>query len=76
MPLSDKTPLQWMADTERAMLEREAERLAHEDGRAQTQGRRGGFLPGRPWSLIYTPSTWECEKLLELYELASSWMPI
>lgn len=36
MPPSDKTPLQCVmeVDTERAMLEKEAERLAHEDGRA------------------------------------------
>lgn len=36
MPPSDKTPLQCVmeVDTERAMLEREAERLAHEDGKA------------------------------------------
>ena len=34
MPPSEKTPLQCVmeVDTERAMLEREAERLAHEDG--------------------------------------------
>lgn len=36
MPPSDKTPLQCVmeVDTERSMLEREAERLAHEDGKA------------------------------------------
>lgn len=40
MPPSDKTPLQCVmeVDTERAMLEREAERLAHEDGRAPDPG--------------------------------------
>lgn len=40
MPPSDKTPLQCVmeVDTERAMLEREAERLAHEDGRAPHPG--------------------------------------
>ena len=43
MPPSDKTPLQCVmeVDTERAMLEREAERLAHEDGRAADPGPRG-----------------------------------
>lgn len=37
MPPSEKTPLQCVmeVDTERAMLEREAERLAHEDGEAR-----------------------------------------
>lgn len=44
MPPSDKTPLQCVmeVDTERAMLEREAERLAHEDGRAPDLGGGGG----------------------------------
>lgn len=48
MPPSDKTPLQCVmeVDTERAMLEREAERLAHEDGRAPDPG-GGGGLPRR-----------------------------
>ena len=56
MPPSDKTPLQCVmeVDTERAMLEREAERLAHEDGRAPDLGRgAGGWAssqerPGEP----------------------------
>lgn len=49
MPPSDKTPLQCVmeVDTERAMLEREAERLAHEDGRAPDPGAWGGFSPGK-----------------------------
>ena len=50
MPPSDKTPLQCVmeVDTERAMLEREAERLAHEDGEAPDLGvGMGVFLPGR-----------------------------
>lgn len=72
MPPSDKTPLQCVmeVDTERAMLEREAERLAHEDGRAPDPGAWGGFPPGKgPGSLTgHAPSTAECEKLLELYE--------
>lgn len=44
MPPSEKTPLQCVmeVDTERAMLEREAERLAHEDGNAQV-----GFMQAR-----------------------------
>lgn len=43
MPPSDKTPLQCVmeVDTERAMLEKEAERLAHEDGRAPGPGACG-----------------------------------
>lgn len=73
MPPSDKTPLQCVmeVDTERAMLEREAERLAHEDGRApawewvwawgapsqEGPGTHGCVLPAA-----------ECEKLMELYE--------
>lgn len=51
MPPSDKTPLQCVmeVDTERAMLEREAERLAHEDGRAPDLCRVGGTSSqGRP----------------------------
>lgn len=71
MPPSDKTPLQCVmeVDTERAMLEREAERLAHEDGRAPGSGAGVGFLLGRLWE----PDgpvlpTAECEKLMELYE--------
>ena len=49
MPPSDKTPLQCVmeVDTERAMLEREAERLAHEDGRAPDPGAWGGFPLGK-----------------------------
>lgn len=49
MPPSDKTPLQCVmeVDTERAMLEREAERLAHEDGTA-SQSPRGRFLHSFP----------------------------
>lgn len=48
MPPSDKTPLQCVmeVDTERAMLEREAERLAHEDGKAfQSPCGQGTFPP-------------------------------
>lgn len=47
MPPSDKTPLQCVmeVDTERAMLEREAERLAHEDGRAPGPGGGVGLPP-------------------------------
>lgn len=50
MPPSEKTPLQCVmeVDTERAMLEREAERLAHEDGRVPDLGVGVGFLPERP----------------------------
>lgn len=46
MPPSDKTPLQCVmeVDTERAMLEREAERLAHEDGKAWSPAHKGHFL--------------------------------
>lgn len=49
MPPSEKTPLQCVmeVDTERAMLEREAERLAHEDGRVPDLGVGVGFLPGK-----------------------------
>lgn len=49
MPPSDKTPLQCVmeVDTERAMLEREAERLAHEDGKA-SQSPKGHFLSFLP----------------------------
>lgn len=49
MPPSDKTPLQCVmeVDTERAMLEREAERLAHEDGRAPGLGGGDRRLPLR-----------------------------
>jgi ATP-binding cassette subfamily F protein 2 len=51
MPPSDKTPLQCVmeVDTERAMLEREAERLAHEDGRTLDPGEwgAGGFFLGK-----------------------------
>lgn len=51
MPPSDKTPLQCVmeVDTERAMLEREAERLAHEDGRAPGPGGGGGLPPRKAW---------------------------
>lgn len=47
MPPSDKTPLQCVmeVDTERAMLEKEAERLAHEDGRAPDLEGGGVRLP-------------------------------
>ena len=48
MPPSDKTPLQCVmeVDTERSMLEREAERLAHEDGKAvQSPCGRGALSP-------------------------------
>lgn len=47
MPPSDKTPLQCVmeVDTERAMLEREAERLAHEDGKAWSPCAQGTFPP-------------------------------
>lgn len=47
MPPSDKTPLQCVmeVDTERAMLEREAERLAHEDGKASSPCAQGTFPP-------------------------------
>lgn len=50
MPPSDKTPLQCVmeVDTERAMLEKEAERLAHEDGRAVGLEAGGGRLPSEP----------------------------
>lgn len=50
MPPSDKTPLQCVmeVDTERAMLEREAERLAHEDGKA-SQRPKGRFLHFLPY---------------------------
>lgn len=47
MPPSEKTPLQCVmeVDTERAMLEREAERLAHEDGNGPgLLGGWGGLL--------------------------------
>lgn len=49
MPPSDKTPLQCVmeVDTERAMLEREAERLAHEDGRAPDLRVGVDLLPGK-----------------------------
>lgn len=72
MPPSDKTALQCVmeVDTERAMLEREAERLAHEDGRAPDPGPWGwASSRERPRSLMGRAlSTAECEKLLELYE--------
>lgn len=58
MPPSEKTPLQCVmeVDTERAMLEREAERLAHEDGMALRPGVAGlGFLaPGTLRELTVT----------------------
>ena len=49
MPPSEKTPLQCVmeVDTERAMLEREAERLAHEDGKA--------LYPGAGWASSWNP---------------------
>lgn len=49
MPPSEKTPLQCVmeVDTERAMLEREAERLAHEDGMAPH--------PGLGWASSWDP---------------------
>lgn len=78
MPPSDKTPLQCVmeVDTERAMLEREAERLAHEDGRAPDQG-WGWPSPGRgPGSLTaaHCPqrsvrSSWSCTSVWR------SWTP-
>lgn len=77
MPPSEKTPLQCVmeVDTERAMLEREAERLAHEDGEAAgTAGQGRQALPRLSCSvcplfllLLPLPAA-ECEKLLELYE--------
>jgi len=50
MPPSDKTPLQCVmeVDTERAMLEREAERLAHEDGKASQNPCGQGTFPPFP----------------------------
>lgn len=50
MPPSDKTPLQCVmeVDTERAMLEREAERLAHEDGKASWSPCGQGTFPPFP----------------------------
>lgn len=50
MPPSDKTPLQCVmeVDTERAMLEREAERLAHEDGKASRHP-KGCFVHFLPY---------------------------
>lgn len=59
MPPSDKTPLQCVmeVDTERAMLEREAERLAHEDGKASSspKGRFLHFPPHRRRGFIWVP---------------------
>lgn len=71
MPPSDKTPLQCVmeVDTERAMLEREAERLAHEDGRAPDPGVGLAFPRERPREPHGCAlPTAECEKLMELYE--------
>lgn len=61
MPPSDKTPLQCVmeVDTERAMLEREAERLAHEDGKASRVPRGTSSLSfptkeiGVPWGSFH-----------------------
>lgn len=53
MPPSDKTPLQCVmeVDTERSMLEREAERLAHEDGKAFQSPCGQGHLVHFPFPL-------------------------
>lgn len=77
MPPSQKTPLQCVmeVDTERAMLEREAERLAHEDGEAPRFGRWTLWRGRSPLTLAHSalppppplPAA-ECEKLMELYE--------
>lgn len=76
MPPSEKTPLQCVmeVDTERAMLEREAERLAHEDGTARPEGPAWGVLGAEvgverlPHVGSFSPPAAECEKLMELYE--------
>lgn len=74
MSPSEKTPLQCVmeVDTERAMLEREAERLAHEDGEAAgTAGRlpplwqgRGGS-PSRDSGAQSAPSPSPCSRMRE-----------
>lgn len=58
MPPSEKTPLQCVmeVDTERAMLEREAERLAHEDGTAVHPGLGWAGL-GLAWLGFLPPGT-------------------
>lgn len=71
MPPSDKTPLQCVmeVDTERAMLEREAERLAHEDGKA-SQSPCGHFPPYQRKGPIWVP--WQSFYMLRyLFPLAA-----
>lgn len=69
MPPSEKTPLQCVmeVDTERAMLEREAERLAHEDGMVSHPGGLASFWDPQGADGCVLPTA-ECEKLMELYE--------
>lgn len=63
MPPSEKSPLQCVmeVDTERAMLEREAERLAHEDGKVSRSREPGAFLacPRLPRGVVaHLPLGW------------------
>lgn len=60
MPPSEKTPLECVmeVDTERAMLEREAERLAHEDGNGPgCLVERGHF-----WGEARVPGNWAASR--------------